>query len=53
MLFNELDVFKQIVKNKQSYFYEGPIYHKKRLQEKKKDDETQSQAGTLAYLTYF
>ena len=28
MLFNELEIFKQIVKNKHSYFYEGPFYSK-------------------------
>lgn len=30
MMYNELDIFKQIVKNKQGYFYEGPKYAKSR-----------------------
>ena len=45
MLFNELDVFKRIVKNKQSYFYEGPIYYRKKIKEQQ-DLNDESIKGT-------
>lgn len=52
MLFNELDVFKRIVKNKQSYFYEGPIYYRKKIKEQQ-DLNDESIKGTHIYIHYF
>ena len=52
MLFNELDVFKRIVKNKQSYFYEGPIYYRKKIKEQQ-DLNDESIKGTHIYIYTF
>ena len=53
MLFNELDVFKRIVKNKQSYFYEGPIYYRKKIKEQQDLNDESIKGTHILYIKFY